>query len=173
MTASFRFFLLALCTVTVALSGCNDEQTTSVEAQLAGVDAWLPLRINTVPIEVQIPISRTEMSRGLMYRESLPTDSGMLFPYTEPQQVAFWMANTPLPLDIGFFDSNGNLLEIHRMVPFDTTRTVSRSDQVRFALEMNRGWFASHQLFPGARLDMQLLARALAARGAEPADFGL
>jgi uncharacterized membrane protein (UPF0127 family) len=139
----------------------------------ATVESWLPLAINGVALEAQVALTPAEQRKGLMYREELGADRGMLFPYTNQQGMAFWMANTPLPLDIAFFDDKGMLLEVHRMVPYDTKRTQSRSRFAQYALEMNAGWFASHRLFPGVKLDMQLLARALEQRGANPAEYGI
>ena len=113
------------------------------------------------------------MRKGLMYREVLAAENGMLFAYRRPQQGSFWMANTPLPLDIGFFNSEGVLLEVHRMVPYDTNKTRSRSNDVQYALEMNRGWYSSNSVFPGARLNLEDMAKALYGRGEDPRLFAL
>lgn len=138
-----------------------------------GIGTWLPLRIGDIDIQVQIAISPAEQQKGLMYRESLPQDSGMLFPYQRPRELSFWMANTPLPLDIAFFDGQGILREIHRLMPYDRTPVRSCSDALQFALEMPQGWFAAKGLFQGARMDLDLLRQALSRRGADPATFGL
>lgn len=131
------------------------------------------MKLGDVAFEAQIVLTREEQRKGLMYRDSLPENSGMLFPYTSPRQLSFWMANTRIPLSIGFFDRTGLLLEIHHMVPFDTNRTTSYGDDMQYALEMNDGWFAANGLYPGQRLDLQLLAEALRQRGADPREFGL
>lgn len=89
------------------------------------------------------------MSMGLMFRESLGENEGMLFVYREPRTVSFWMKNTRLPLSIAFLDAQGTILEIRDMQPYDTTSIESRSSQVRYALEMNQGWFQRHKLGPG------------------------
>ena len=157
--------------VLLILCSCTPE--SDKPAASATIETWLPLSIEGIPIEAQVAITRTEMSRGLMYRESLGPDRGMLFPYRQPEQMSFWMANTPLPLDIGFFDSEGILKEIHRMYPYDTNKTRSRSSGIQFALEMNSGWFADNSLFPGARLDLEAVSRALHQRGVDPGSYGL
>ncbi|NBD37093.1 MAG: DUF192 domain-containing protein [Verrucomicrobia bacterium] len=148
-------------------------QPDSSPPEPADFETWLPLRINEVDFKAQIALTPTEQRNGLMRRESLPADGGMLFPYQRPQRMSFWMANTPLPLDIGFFDAEGTLREIHRMVPFDRSRTTSSSDEIQFALEMNRGWFSANGLRPGGVMDLELLRAALRRRGADPAEFGL
>jgi hypothetical protein len=87
--------------------------------------------------------------------------------------MSFWMRDTPLPLDIGFFDRGGVLREVYAMQPFDETAIRSRNIRLQFALEMNQGWFHDRGVRPGAWLDLAALRAALIARGATPADFGL
>jgi hypothetical protein len=91
----------------------------------------------------------------------------MLFVYRAPTQMSFWMRNTPLPLDIGFFSPDGELKEIYNMHPYDETTVRSRSEALTFALEMNKGWFHEHGVKPGARLDLAGVREALKARGVE------
>ena len=81
--------------------------------------------------------------------------------------MSFWMRNTPLPLDIGFFSPDGELKEIYTMLPHDETPIRSRSEALTFALEMNLGWFNENGVKPGARLDLAAVREALKARGVE------
>lgn len=97
----------------------------------------------------------------------------MLFPYRYPQRMSFYMRNTPTPLDIGFFDADGVLREVYPLFPYDETSVRSRRDDLRYALEVNQGWFREHGIHPGARMNLGELAAALEARGADPAAFGL
>ncbi len=117
-------------------------------------------------VRVEIAESVDERSRGLMFRRGLERDMGMLFIFPQPQQLSFWMRNTAIPLDIGFFDSDGILREIHELRPFDERPVVSESTGLRFALEVNRGWFAAQGVSAGARLDLETLAEVLAQRNA-------
>jgi uncharacterized membrane protein (UPF0127 family) len=155
----------------ITISGCKPDSGSSAEK--LGPEAWLPMKLGEVPFEAQVVLTPEEQRKGLMHRDHLPENSGMLFPYPTPRRLSFWMANTRIPLSIGFFDGSGLLLEIHHMVPFDTNRTVSHGDDMHFALEMNDGWFARNGLYPGQRLDMPLLAEALRRRGADPDEFGI
>ena len=161
-------YLLALL---LMLCGCSRE-SADIESS-ATADTWLPLKVGTRQIEAQIVLTRAEQAKGLMHRDTLPENSGMLFAYRDPTPMSFWMANTSIPLDIGFFDSTGLLVEVHRMVPFDTSRTRSRAQNLQYALEMNAGWFSRNGIFPGNRIDLKSLADALEARGANPVAFGI
>ena len=62
------------------------------------------------------------------------------------------MHNTSIPLDLAFLNTDGVILEIHSLVPFEETPVVSKSDQVAYALEVNRDWFASRGLKPGIKV---------------------
>ncbi len=158
--------------LTLVFVAC-DPSGTDRQQEALPLSAWLPLSINDVSFEVQIPLTRAEQARGLMHREHLGTDRGMLFPYTNPQQMTFWMKDTLIPLDIGFFDANGVLREVYQMYPRDTRTIRSRRSDLHYALEMNQGWFRSNNIRAGAQLDMDQLAAALTARGANPSNFGL
>ena len=122
---------------------------------------------------MQLAILRPEMERGLMEKRELGREDGMLFVYLRPQRMSFWMRNTYVPLDIGFFNANGELVEIYQLHPLDETPRASHSDQLQFALEMNQGWFKANNVRPGSRLDMKALVQALHERDFGPAQFGL
>ena len=108
-----------------------------------------------------------------MERRDLGRDDGMIFVYEKPQQMSFWMRNTPTALDIGFFDSAGVLREVYPLYPFDERSVTSHSDQLQFALELNQGWFRANDVKPGAQLDLKALGAALKARGFDPKRYGL
>jgi len=123
------------------------------------------LRVAHQGLCAELAITDAEVAQGLMGRRAIAADEGMLFVYGEPRQMHFWMKDTSLTLDIGYFDPAGILQEIHPMAPMDLTPVSSRSHRIRFALEVRRGWFADHGLTPGARLSLDLVDEALAARG--------
>jgi uncharacterized membrane protein (UPF0127 family) len=73
-------------------------------------------------VRVEIADDPQERARGLMFRESLPADTGMLFLYETPRESSFWMKNTYLRLDIVFMDARGVIRYIHRNArPLDET----------------------------------------------------
>lgn len=154
------------------LSGCGQDQATS-KTKPKTVDAFFEIKVGNQPVRMQLAILRSEMEHGLMGRRDLGRDEGMLFVYLRPQQLSFWMRNTPLPLDIGFFDATGTLREIYQMYPFDETPVPSHSEQLQFALEMNQGWFKQNGVRPGDQLDRNQLVEALKARDFKPEQFKL
>jgi uncharacterized membrane protein (UPF0127 family) len=137
------------------------------------VGDWFAIAVSGRTVQMQLAIFPAEMERGLMGRRDLAPDQGMIFIYPEPVQMSFWMRNTPLPLDIGFFSPEGELKEVYAMLPYDETAIRSRDMRLQFALEMNQGWFHRNGIRPGATFDLAALRAALLARGAAPKAFGL
>ncbi|MGQ9708120.1 MAG: DUF192 domain-containing protein [bacterium] len=88
-------------------------------------------------------------NQGLMFRTHLALDSGMLFIFEQDETLRFWMKNTYIPLSIAFIDSSGVITDILEMVPLDTLSRYASSKPVRYALEVNSGWFFSRQIKPG------------------------
>lgn len=106
--------------------------------------------IRTIAIEVaETDSSRT---RGLMQRPSLPADSGMLFIFQDEQQRAFWMANTPLSLDIMYVRSDSSILSIARYTtPFSAT-SIPSNGPAQFVVEVVAGYADSHGITEGDRI---------------------
>ena len=122
---------------------------------------YFPISIAESKLQLQLALKTVEHQKGLMYRESLDDDHGMLFLFDRPDKRSFWMKNTRIPLDIGFFDSYGQLLEIHKLFPYDENTVNSRSCEVLIAVETNRGWYAANGIQVGDRIDMSSLTFAL------------
>ncbi len=98
---------------------------------------------------VEIADAPAERAQGLMGRQSMPEDHGMLFAYPAPRPVAFWMQNTPLPLDMLFIDETGRVVSLHEnAIPFDET-PIPSGLPVRYVLEINGGLAAKLGLRPG------------------------
>lgn len=92
------------------------------------------------------------MRTGLMFRDHLERDAGMLFVYPRAQPLGFWMRNTRLPLSIAFLDPDGTIRNIEDMAPFDE-KTLHRSrGDAQYAIETNRGWFKERGIGPGAKV---------------------
>ena len=90
-------------------------------------------------------------ARGLMYRESLGPNQGMLFVFTSPERHCMWMKNTPLPLSVAFIDEAGDVVSISEMAPH-TEDSHCAARPARYALEMSKGWFAGKGIRAGAKL---------------------
>src|SRR5690606_20476599 len=98
---------------------------------------------------------------GLMDRDELGTDAGMIFIYEQVQSgdTGFWMYRTRIPLDIAYFDGSGRIVAIHQMMPctsLDPQRCVGYAAGVPFfgAVEANRGWFTRNGIGVGDRIVM-------------------
>lgn len=107
------------------------------------------ITIHKHKITVEVADTPQSMSRGLMFREQLGKNEGMIFVFDEDQRATFWMRNTSLPLSIAYIDRKGKILEIYPLEPYNETTVASKSTEIRFALEVNRGWFEANGIKPG------------------------
>lgn len=111
----------------------------------------VPLTIGAATVTAEVADDPDERAAGLMFREALETDHGMLFVYPEERPRSFWMKNTPLPLSIAYLSATGRVVSIKDMEPL-STRPVLSDYGAQYALEMERGWFARHGVTPGAKV---------------------
>lgn len=102
---------------------------------------------------VQAEVANTFASRavGLMARRTMAPNHGMLFVFPAVETQCMWMRNTVLPLAVAFIDEQGVIANIAEMEPMTETSHCA-TKPVRFALEMNRGWFAAKGIKPGTRI---------------------
>jgi uncharacterized membrane protein (UPF0127 family) len=120
----------------------------------AVVHAQLPqVQLNAGIHVIRAEVANTPESRmkGLMFRKTLGTSDGMLFVFDEPQRQCMWMRNTYVPLSVAFIDANGAILNVEDMEPLTETSHCA-AGPAKFALEMNKGWFASRGLKVGMRI---------------------
>lgn len=106
-------------------------------------------------IEVEIARTDKERGRGLMFRKSLPEDSGMIFVYDEPVTPSFWMKNTEIPLTIAFINAKFEITDIMDMKPLDTESHHSPHEEILYALEMNKGWFEKNGIKAGDKVKIE------------------
>jgi len=113
------------------------------------------MEIRDVQLIVEIADTAISQEIGLMGRDSLPSDHGMLFVYNQPKTLSFWMKNTKIPLSIGFFDVNQNLTQIENMNPQPISthpallKRYESKSAVKYALEVPQNWFQDHGIVPG------------------------
>lgn len=136
---------------------------TSVAQDCA--EGVVDLRDGDLSARFQVEVRDTVAGRaeGLMNRESLPRNAGMLFVYPEAGPVSFWMRNTLIPLDMLFFDAAGRLQRIHEnAVPLDET-PIPGGMSIRYVLEINAGLAGMLDIEEGAELRSPATDQSLAA----------
>ena len=137
---------------------------------LSLVLAWCPLaqaqsgpqpRLRTIDLTAGIHVIKTELAitpeqqqTGMMFRREMGTSEGMLFVNDEPGVRCFWMRNTLVPLTIAFIADDGTIVNLADM-DAQSEQSHCSARPVRYALEMNRGWFAKRGLKAGVRLQGQ------------------
>jgi uncharacterized protein len=108
-----------------------------------------------IHVPVELASTEQERARGLMYRHDLPADAGMLFVFPETADHAFWMKNTPLPLDMIFIGEDlGIVGVVEHAVPF-STRSLRVAYPSRYVLEVNAGFAARNRIGPGDRVEFR------------------
>ena len=103
-------------------------------------------------LRLEIPSTPEAFSAGLMFRESLDKNSGMLFVFKEAGEKSFHMTNTTIPLDIAFINEDGIIESIKELKPLDETHVFSDA-KVLYAIEVNRGWFTENNIQVGDSVD--------------------
>ena len=102
-------------------------------------------------ITAELAISRTEIATGMMFRDKMEENEGMLFIFAQPVQVSFYMKNTYVPLSVAFIDAQGAIINIADMQPH-SEQSHCASRPALYALEMAQGWFAERGVKPGTKL---------------------
>ena len=138
----FAPVLAALCLVLPAA-----QAQTGPQPRLPTIDLQAGMHI----IKTELAISPEQQATGMMFRREMGTNEGMLFVNDEPAQRCFWMRNTLVPLSIAFLADDGTVVNVADMEP-QSERSHCSAKPVRFALEMNRGWFAKRGIKAGSQL---------------------
>lgn len=112
----------------------------------------LELRVGEHSLQVEYVNTPEERRRGLMGRQQLAADQGMLFRFDEVRRHCLWMKNTPLQLSAAFLDGDGVIVDLIDLEPLSETIRCSR-EPARYALEVNQGWFEARGAGPGLRVD--------------------
>lgn len=109
------------------------------------------IKLGTQTLVVEIADNNAKLAQGLMFRKSLPEGTGMLFVFPNEEVRSFWMKNTFIPLSIGYFNSNRELIDIQDMTPVRSEMQVDLPTYVskapaQYALEVPKGWFGKHKI---------------------------
>ena len=183
--------VLAAMAGMAALLACSPQTQAGASSEPAGAQAQAPETavhpvsgLAVVPLivtsgedrhqfAVEVADTREAQARGLMFRTELGDFEGMIFPYDGTRAQSFWMKNTWIPLDIGFFDSEGVLIEVRKLHPHEEESVKSTSRNILFAIELNRNGYRDANASLGAKLNLDDLKNALKARGINPEKHGL
>jgi uncharacterized membrane protein (UPF0127 family) len=123
-------------TCVTAPFGCRDAPTaTPTTAPAAEV---VRMQIGSETFTLEVADSEDEQEKGLMARESMPADHGMIFVFPDSRKLGFWMKNTLIPLDIIYIDETGRVVSVKSMQPHDLT-AVRSDGPAMYAIELNQG----------------------------------
>lgn len=146
-----RHAVLALVIV-LAIGACGDDDGPApTPIGFSGV----PLTFNdsATTLFVEIADTAEERATGLMNRESMPEDAGMLFVFPDDTEASFWMKDTLIPLSIAFVRADGTIIEIEDMEP-QTEDSHASPEPFRYAIEVNQGWFDEYGITAGDAVDL-------------------
>ncbi|QKD04081.1 DUF192 domain-containing protein [Mesorhizobium loti] len=119
---------------------------------------------------IEVADTENEREAGLMYREDMAANHGMLFVFEETRDVSFWMKNTPMPLDLIFVGQDGRIRAIKKGEP-QSEAIISPGEPVRFVLELKAGTAAKDGIADGDLLRHPAIGTA-SGPGMPPADKG-
>jgi len=143
-----RFVLTTLLLVLPAVSSAQTSKNDVVD-----FGAPVPLSIvsegGTHEFVVERAVSLDQQARGMMFRETMGADTGMIFEFDEPKVATIWMKNTSIPLDILFVRSNGRILKIEHMAQPYKLRSASSEAVVASVVELQGGRSRDLGIMPG------------------------
>ena len=145
-----RFTFALLFATSLCAAGC--------EQSPAGLSV-VKMTIAKKTYNLEVARTETEQEKGLMKRDSMPQDHGMIFVFPDEQMRSFWMKNTRFPLDILFLSSAGKVVSIHQMRAYDESSTSSDLP-AQYAIELNKGQADASGVRVGDVLDIPAGARA-------------
>lgn len=149
--------MLAICrqstrALGVVVVGLCFGLATQIAFALTPAQPELPkiaLTIREIRIDAEVADDADEKTIGLMGRKELSEGSGMLFVFSRPQPMGFWMKDTLIPLSIAYINGEGVIREIHDMQPLDESGVSSVFRDLVYALEVPQGWFAKNGILAG------------------------
>lgn len=149
-----KCFMCALILAPFLTTCGNGENQKAASAKSADEQRSnnLFIKIEGISLEVEIVQDTESRQLGLMYREELGENLGMLFVFESTQVLSFWMRNTFIPLDIAFIDAAGVIVDIQRMEPLDESKQYISAAPALYALEVNAGWFEKNGVNRGSKV---------------------
>jgi len=129
--------------------------TVMTNAATANAQTQLPIKqfsAGIYVIQAEVATTEAEREQGLMFRQSMPANEGMVFDFGAPAKVCMWMKDTLIPLSVAFIDNDGRIINIEDMQP-ETSESHCAKRNAHYALEMNQGWFQKKDVKPGSKID--------------------
>jgi uncharacterized protein len=140
MTLHFRPNALAALALTSFLAALPAAGAGTITVKVAGHS-----------LKAEVAATDAEREKGLMFREKMGANEGMVFVFDEPGYHGMWMRNTLLPLSVAFIDKDGTILNILDMEP-RTDDVHASAGPARYAIETNKGWFAAKKIKAGDKV---------------------
>lgn len=145
MTWQILFVLILTGGLSAMLSGCSDPLSKQNDSSLPTIGVTLGGK----PFTLEVANTDATRQAGLMYRQSMASDHGMLFVFDRPEPLSFWMKNTLIPLDIVFLDEHARVLNIEQMKPLDEWTQTRSFGAAQYAIELNQGIAKEANIQPG------------------------
>lgn len=124
-----------------------------------GLPEWTLIFTNSKgkKVKLYVEVAATEKNRrlGLMHRDHLKSDHGMIFVFEKLHHLSFWMKNTKIPLSVAYADKKRVIREIYPLEPHNE-RGVRSKKKLLFAIEANRGWFQKNHIGPGSKFEVDI-----------------
>jgi uncharacterized membrane protein (UPF0127 family) len=144
--------IVACAILLLAAAGCDS--TTTAPSTLRTT----MMQIGSKSFTLEVAATDSTREFGLMKRDSMPADHGMIFVFKHDEPRSFWMKNTRIPLDIMYVRSDGTVVSMHHMRAYDLTPTPSDAP-AKWAIELNDGVLATTGVKVGDKLDVPKDAR--------------
>jgi uncharacterized membrane protein (UPF0127 family) len=132
----FAAMLLGL----LLLGGCDNKPQGNLPT--------VQMQLGNKSFALEVADTMATRTYGLMRRDSMPSDHGMIFVFPDEEERGFWMKNTRIPLDIVFVNSSGQVVSVKQMKPYDLNSTPSDGPAM-YAIELNQGAAQSAQITAG------------------------
>jgi uncharacterized membrane protein (UPF0127 family) len=137
-----RLTALPLTVLSLALLGARGCDSGSTTAPSTRPVSMITLKLGDRQYKLEVANDDKTRQKGLMHRDSMPADHGMLFVFPQEQMLGFWMKGTRIPLDIIYLDAKGTIVAVKPMHAYDLT-SVSSDRPAKFAIELNQGQAAA------------------------------